>query len=324
MNGGHSTGLSRTRERWGLSRRRGACENQPVSQKTIVIKLPPGQHGQLEERLAAAGLAFRPVPHAKFSAQGEGVVATLYKSGKLVVQGADPELFTGRFLDGAPPPEKPRQKKMAAAPARRDCATLGSDECGKGDYFGPLVVVAVLLERIDVAELYASGLAESKRISDEQALTMGAALRARYPFAVRRLDPPDYNRAHQEIGNLNPLLARLHGEAIRELARPGLHVLVDQFGKEELVAGELKGLDIDLEQRPRAEEHPAVAAASVIARQEFLEALAELSREAAVDLRKGAGAPVDRAGREYISIHGEQALGQVAKLHFKNTQRVLG
>ncbi|MDP6838595.1 MAG: ribonuclease HIII [Planctomycetota bacterium] len=294
-----------------------------MSQKTIVIKLPPGQHGQLQQRLAEAGLSFQPVPHAKFSARGQGVVATLYKSGKLVVQGAEPELFTDRFLEGAPAPEAPRAKKEAEAIPRRACATLGSDECGKGDYFGPLVVVAVLLEEEDVAELTASGLAESKRIGDERALAMGAALRERYPYAVRRLDPPEYNRAHGELRNLNPLLARLHGEAIRELARPGLHVLVDQFGKEELVAGEVSDLDIDLEQRPRAEEHPAVAAASVIARQEFLEALAELSREAAVDLRKGAGTPVDRAGREYVSIHGEEALGRVAKLHFKNTTRVL-
>jgi ribonuclease HIII len=298
-----------------------------VSQKTIVIKLPPVQHGPLEQRLIAAGLAFRPVPHAKFSVKGEGVVATLYTSGKLVIQGADPETFTGRFLDGPLPvpsaSEKAIGREAANEQPRRVSATLGSDECGKGDYFGPLVVAAVLLEEAQVEELLESGLAESKRISDKRALSLGAALRTRYPFAIRRLDPEEYNRTHEEVGNLNPMLARMHGEVIRELARPGLHVLVDKFAKASLVAGEVKDLDIDLEQRPRAEEHPAVAAASVIARQEFLEALSELSEASAVVLRKGAGAPVDVAGREYVALHGADALGRVAKLHFKNTKRVV-
>lgn len=200
---------------------------------------------------------------------------------------------------------------------------IGSDECGKGDYFGPLVVAGVRLEAGQAQSLRASGVRDSKTLSDEACVRIGGALRAVYPHAIARLDPPEYNALHRKAGQLNDMLADMHARVIRELQQPGIRVLVDQFAPASVMQKKLAGVDVRLEQRPRAESEPAVAAASVIAREEFLLALRALSEEYVVDLHKGAGEPVDRAGRNFVALHGKEALGRVAKLHFKNTARVV-
>lgn len=292
-----------------------------MSQRTLVVNLPPARGRELKARLSAGDFEFRPVPYALFSVKGTGVVATFYESGKLVVQGANPELFVEQWLDGEATPEKPRARASPGSPGAATEALIGSDECGKGDYFGPLIVAAVRLEPGEGAKLAAGGVRDSKTLSDEQCLKLGAALRAHYPHAIARLDPRDYNATYRP-GKLNDLLADLHVKAIRELAKPGIHVLVDQFANAKLMQGKLADLHIRLEQRTRAESEPAVAAASIIAREQFLTALRELSEEFAVDLHKGAGSPVDRVADRFVAIHGREGLVNVAKLHFKNTQKI--
>ncbi len=287
--------------------------------------MPRSRALELKQRFADGDFDFRPVPYSLFSVKGEGVVATFYESGKVVVQGATPELFVERWLGGtseagkAPNPE--RASPAQPAGADEDGEIIGSDECGKGDYFGPLVVVAVRLEKGQASKLRAAGVRDSKTLSDEQCKRLGAALRALVAHAVVRLDPPRYNQIYVQ-GKLNDLLGNLHAEAIGQLSKPGMHVLVDQFASPALMKKKLAPLGIKLEQRTRAESNPAVAAASIIAREEFLTALKELSEEAAVDLHKGAGDPVDRAASRFVAIHGRAGLTKVAKLHFKNTTRI--
>lgn len=292
-----------------------------MTQRTIVLQVPAARRAGLRSALAAGPFDFRPVPHAVFSAKGDGAIATLYTSGKLVVQAADPEAFVARWLaleTGSAPTA--REPEPAPAPAAEE-AVIGSDEVGKGDYFGPLVVCAVRLEPGQSEEIARAGVRDSKTLTDEQCIRLGGALRARYAVAVERLDPRDYNRVYVP-GKLNDLLADLHAKALSRLATPGVRVVVDRFANEKLLERRLKGLGIRLEQRVRAEAEPAVAAASVVAREEFLVALKELSEEAAVDLRKGAGPPADEAARRYVALHGFDALSQVAKVHFKNTQKI--
>lgn len=291
-----------------------------MSQSTLVVVVPPAQRAPLRERLSREAFEFRTVPHALFSVKGPEVVATLYQSGKLVIQGRDPELFAERFLDGGfqgPPKESEREE-----PTTFLCPLVGSDECGKGDYFGPLVVCAVRFEPEDAAHIAQSGATDSKKLTDPAALRIAAALRGLAQHSVRRLDPPEYNRLHGRDGALNELLASLHIEAIREIAQAGDRVLVDQFSKKDLIGPALQDLGVTFEERPRAESDPAVAAASVIARSEFLIAMQELSEEWTVELRKGAGPPVDQAGAAFVRLHGRDRLGEVAKLHFKNTAKV--
>ncbi len=289
-----------------------------MPQETLVVKLSHAEQALLRERMEAGDFDYRPAPHAHFSARGEGVVATLYRSGKLVVQGAEPRIFAERYLDRSIEEARP-----ADLPAP-DRPLVGSDEVGKGDYFGPLVAVAVRVEPAQRAELVRSGVADSKSLSDERMRRLGPALRERYTHAVELLRPLEYNREHARTKNLNPMLADLHARAIRAVASAGDVVLVDRFAAESLVADRLSGLEVDLHQTPRAEREPVVAAASVIARAVFLEELHALSEEHAVDLHKGAGAPTDDAARRFVKIHGFDALERVAKLHFKNTKKLRG
>jgi len=305
-----------------------------VAQKTLVVKVPAPDQGPLRDRLSVGTFEFRTVPHALFSVKGEGTVATLYKSGKFVIQSADPEAFLAAYTDLSVTPA-PEQSAAERQLARIDEPVIGSDETGKGDYFGPLVVCAVYLEPADVAEIKEAGIVDSKRLTDKRAGLLGAWLRGRVPFSIQRLDPPEYNRVYPTYRGLNPLLADLHGRAVRDLietlatrrhaagGNDPLRVVVDQFAHESVMLRALRGTEVRLEQAPRAEANPAVAAASVIARQEFLACMNELSTEFGADLRKGAGTLVDDAGRELVRTHGAEVLTQVAKMHFKNTQKIL-
>ena len=292
-----------------------------MAQETLVLRVDPARATALRARLSAADFDFRPVPHSLFSVKGQGVVATFYASGKLVVQGENPSLFVEHWVEGG---RAVGAKPKSVEPARAEVAgpLIGSDECGKGDYFGPLVVCAVRLEAGQTAELRKSEVRDSKTLTDEACLRLGAALRSRYVHAIEALYPPDYNATYKRPGQLNPMLADLHARAIRKLAKPGDNALVDKFADERLIASRLSDLDLHLEQRVRAESEPAVAAASIIAREHFLLAMKQLSEEAGVTLAKGAGDPTDRSAREYVRLHGMAGLVKVAKLHFKNTLKL--
>lgn len=283
-----------------------------------MLQRPPSSAAALRARLEAAGYTFRGVPHALFSAKGPEGIVTFYRSGKLVLQGAEPErcarMELGLDVAGTAAPELVSE--------REPIVLVGSDESGKGDFFGPLVVAAVRLEPDVARALAGGGVRDCKLLSDDAVGRLAGALRARLPHAIHRLDPPQYNAEHARVRNLNPMLAALHAAAIRELAGPGMRVVVDQFAAPAVLERALGGLDVRLEQRPRAESELAVAAASILARDEFLQALARLSEEYAVDLAKGAGTPTDRAALRFVELHGVERLGEVAKLHFANARRL--
>lgn len=292
-----------------------------MPQETLVLKLAPAAQVRLERELEGGDFEPRSVEHARFSVKGHGVIATLYRSGKLVVQGSEVELFRARYLADAPGASAPAADMPITVGQR---TLIGSDEAGKGDYFGPLVVVAVRADAQERAELARSGVADSKTLSDERIAQLAPALEKRYAFASEVLWPADYNVEHPRFGSLNPLLAELHARCIKKLAQPGALVLVDKFADDKLVASRLRGVDVELHQRTKAEREPVVAAASVIARNLFVEGLKKLSEECAVDLHKGAGDPTDRSAREFVRLHGREGLVKVAKLHFKNTQKIRG
>lgn len=285
-----------------------------MTQETFVGKPDPAKAGTISRELEAQGLRSRDVPHAVFSYFGNGIAATLYRSGKFVVQGTNAEAFGRKLLGEAMP-----------APVKDDEAVIGTDESGKGDYFGPLVVAAVYVSPKGRAEMRAGEVDDSKKLSDSTIERLAGAIQAKLPHAIVSLPPTEYNRRYQEEGNLNRLLAKQHAEAILQLAKKTRcrKVLTDQFGDESLVRVALgaEAKRFDLRQRPRAEEDPAVAAASILARREFVRGLRELSQEHAVDLPLGAGPEVENAARRFLNIHGRGKLGQVAKLHFKTTQK---
>ncbi len=297
----------------------GLCQNAPMAQATLVVMVRGAARDELCERVKAGPFEHRSVPHSVFSVRGAGVTATLYESGKLVVQGADAQAFVDTWVEGAQPVA--RAPRPEDAPVQTE-TTVGSDESGKGDFFGPLVVAAVRATPEQARMLGEGEVRDSKRVSDASALRLGGALRAHLPHAVVTLEPEAYNARYEQVGNLNPLLAAMHAEAIAELAEPGMAVVVDQFARQSVMERALKGVDVKLVQRTRAEELPVVAAASLIAREQFLLSLRSLSEECGVDLVKGAGEPVDRVARALVELRGFDALAGVAKLHFKNTAKL--
>jgi ribonuclease HIII len=204
---------------------------------------------------------------------------------------------------------------------------IGTDESGKGDYFGPLVIAAFHLPEGKENVVLGLGVRDSKKISDNRCRDIAEALKAGYAHAVIAVGPEKYNELHARMGNLNRLLAWGHARAIENVlaAVPCGKAVTDQFGDERLVREALlaKGRTIELVQRPRGEEDVAVAAASILARAEFLRRLKALGREWGMDLPKGAGPPVEAAAVRFVRTHGREALARAAKVHFKTTERVL-
>ena len=204
---------------------------------------------------------------------------------------------------------------------------IGIDESGKGDYFGPLVIAGVYVARAGEEHIRALGVRDSKTVSDKKAAMLAEQIRTLCPFTVVVIGPERYNSLYASFKNLNRLLAWGHARAIENLLAQVScdRVISDQFGDERFLKNALmaKGRMVTLVQKPRAEEEVAVAAASIIARAEFLRRLEELSTRYGVRFLKGASDAVITAGKEFVKRHGVEALGQVAKLHFRTTATVL-
>ena len=207
-------------------------------------------------------------------------------------------------------------------------AHIGSDEAGKGDYFGALVVAAVYADEVALERLPQAGVRDAKKVADSTLWRLEKAVKQICPaFEVVRIMPERYNTLHAEMKNLNRLLAWAHARAIEnvlEKVECGLAV-TDQFGDEHYLEERLmaRGRRIRLIQQVRAESDPAVAAASVLARADFLRSIERVSATAGLDLPRGA-THVLPAARQVVQKGGESLLRQVAKVHFKTTKQVLG
>lgn len=222
---------------------------------------------------------------------------------------------------------KPTQP-FALSPPDAPGGWIGTDEAGKGDYFGPLVVAGVYATEATAILLRQIGVRDSKTLSDKRIGEMSAEIRQTCPVNVVAIGPERYNDMYAKIRNLNRLLAWAHARVIENLLEKieCERVVSDQFGDEHVLQRALmeKGKRIQLVQRHRAEGDVAVAAASIIARGEFVRRLEQLSRSVGVELHKGAGPPVLASGRRFVEKHGREALNTVAKLHFKTTQQIGG
>lgn len=216
---------------------------------------------------------------------------------------------------------------MTAAHSAKHIERIGIDESGKGDYFGPLVIAAVFVDATTQGELALMEVRDSKKISDGRILEMAPDIKTICPHSVIAIGPQKYNELYAKIRNLNRLLAWGHAKTLENLLERVScdRAISDQFGDERLILNALqeKGRKIVLEQRTKAESDLAVAAASILARAEFLLRLKRLSDEVGTTLPKGASPAVELAARMVIKKHGQERLGSVAKLHFKTTQAVL-
>lgn len=204
---------------------------------------------------------------------------------------------------------------------------IGTDESGKGDYFGPLVVAGVFMPEEQENVLKELGVKDSKRFSDNRVREFAHLIRQGYTHSLVVIGPQRYNELYAKLRNLNRILAWAHSRAIENILEEVrcARAITDQFGDKLYVLNALmkKGKNIELIQRPKAEEDMAVAAASILARAEFLKRLHFLSQEVEADLPKGSSPSSEEAGVKLVRLHGEKILDKVAKRHFKLTQRIL-
>lgn len=217
---------------------------------------------------------------------------------------------------------------MASLSSHSSIERIGIDESGKGDYFGPLVIAAVFVDATTQGELALMQVRDSKKISDGRVQEMAPDIKLICPHSIIVIGPKKYNELYGKIRNLNRLLAWGHAKALENLLERGVtceRAISDQFGDERLILNALqeKGRRIVLEQRTNAESDLAVAAASILARAEFLIRLKRLSNEVGTTLPKGASSAVELAAKMIIKRHGRERLESVAKLHFKTTQSIL-
>lgn len=203
---------------------------------------------------------------------------------------------------------------------------IGVDESGKGDFFGPLVVAACYVGPEHLAEL--EGVKDSKKVTDALALRLSDKIAATCPHSVISIGPAKYNELYAKFRNLNHLLAWGHARAIENVleVQHAELVISDQFAAGGAVVKKAlfeRGKAVVFESRVRAEADIAVAAASILARAEFLRKLKALGGRYGVELPKGA-TNVIGPGKRFVAAHGREALSEIAKMHFKTAQQVLG
>ncbi len=298
-----------------------------MGQKTVTLEIPPLEAPAIRATLIDEGLEMADAPYAFFRAKGRGCTITFYNKGKLVIQAPSPDdwiaLLAPDELD-----REPFDEALAKHPDPPPPRWIGIDETGKGDYFGPLVVVAAVVDRHRLPLLVELGVGDSKKIADAKVVKMAGQLKSFCPFKKLIIRPERYNALYADIGNLNRLLAWGHTRALEDLleAEPDVtYAISDQFAKrEDTLRRALKerGRAIHFDQWHKAESDPAVAVASILARAEFLWQIKGLEKKAGRRIPKGAGPPVLAAAREILAAEGREALGGYAKLHFKTTDQL--
>lgn len=288
---------------------------------TIDLKLAD----KLKQELINQDFELSTPPYTLFSGKKKGITCTLYSSGKLVVQGKESAQFIEFYLE----PEILGTFAFSHPMATIDLtARIGIDESGKGDFFGPLCIAGAYVKPDQFAELHALGVKDSKTMTDSTIKKISAKIKKVCVYHVIRINPPKYNELYENFQNLNKLLAWGHAATIEKLIeKTGCRdVIVDQFANEWVVLNALKrkNLDINLSQRHRAEEDLAVAAASIIARDAFLEGLEKLGQEVGMVLPKGSSAQTTQIGKKILKEMGIEILMNLCKHHFKTLDAIVG
>ena len=302
-----------------------------MAETMFTYTLDDAQVRRLRELAGTKGFVFGPLEHGHFTARKGKCVLSAYLSGKLVVAGKEAKEFVEFVLE----PEVLGEARLGYEKIRNPemyAPHFGIDESGKGDLFGPLVVAGVYVDEKKADQLVAAGVRDSKTITSDKKIGELAEEIGRAVGPAREvvtIGPERYSELYRKFGNLNRMLAWAHGKVIANLHGkvPGCpRALSDQFGDPRLVAGELRkqGVELMLEQRTKAESDIAVAAASILARAEFVRQLGRLSMDAGVELAKGSGAGVKKQAEELFQRGGREKLAKICKTHFRTFAEVVG
>jgi len=288
------------------------------------------QATKLRTLLEELGFEFSPKEWTIFFAQKNKLSVAVYEKGpKVLVQGRGVEEFVQFELEPKILGEAKLGYEEVHSPEMFE-QHFGVDESGKGDFFGPLVIAGVFVDRGIARKLLDAGVVDSKRIgSDARIRALADTIRKTSLGLVETvlIGPAKYNELYDKFGNLNRLLGWGHARVIENLLgkKPGCpRSLSDQFADSRVINASLlkHGRKIAIEQRPRAESDIAVAAASVVAREGFINWLERKSNELGMRLERGVSPSVKDAARKLVETNGPGALREVAKVHFRTAHEI--
>jgi ribonuclease HIII len=298
--------------------------------------LSDAQAASLEKHLRGNDFKFREVPYARFAAEKEKTNVVFYESGKLVVQGKGTQDFVEFVLEPTILQEVKLGYETVLHPELL-APRIGVDESGKGDFFGPLCIAAVYLNETMIPAWKNAGIRDSKNIGSDRRIAELAQLIRHTPgcvFSVVPIGNAAYNRLYFRMKSVNKVLAWGHARAIENMMGvkyrmdpPPVRAISDQFAHDkDVIAKALMplGRAIELVQRHKAEEDLVVAAASILARNEFVTRLRDLGHKFDLEFPKGAGTNVDVVAKEFVAQRGAAALQEVAKTHFRTALRAQG
>lgn len=271
------------------------------------------------------------IPYTVFQAQDGDTTVTMYTSGKVMFQGvsADVDANMWREIDGQKSEEE--EKKDKRDEKLSNLSSVGSDEVGTGDYFGPIVVSATYVDKKDFAFLRDLSVGDSKKINDDKIKEIAPKIIKRIKYRSLVIDNKQYNDLHKD-NNMNKLKAVLHNKVLwslinEEKIEPEL-IVVDEFAREKKYYSyieESPNIQRNITFMTKAEDkNLAVACASIISRYLFLREFDKLSDSLKIPLVKGAGPAVDEIGKEVVEKYGKEKLKEVAKYNFNNTTRIIG
>lgn len=265
-------------------------------------------------------------PYAIFQAQEEDTIITLYNSGKCMFQG------TSAFVDANMWKSlKENDEKDTNKIDYLNTTSVGSDEVGTGDYFGPIVVTASLVKKEDIEFLKKLGCTDSKKITDDKIKKIAPEIIKKIKYKSIILSNEEYNQKYSKENNMNKIKAIMHNKAlslILEETKEKLdYIIIDEFAKENRYYSYLKDIPNPVKNITfitKAEtKNMAVACSSIISRYIFLKEFDKLSDTYHIPLPKGSGQNVDKIGEELTEKYGKDILNKIAKKNFSNTSRIL-
>jgi ribonuclease HIII len=276
-------------------------------------------------------------PYAIFQAEEADTIITLYESGKIMFQGTSADIdaniwidlerrLNGRDIniDGGETKVKPKDESIM------DFNTIGSDEVGTGDFFGPIVVTASYVDKSNFDFLFNLGVRDSKKLTDEKIKQIAPEIMNKIPYVTTILDNKTYNEKHSANLNMNKLKAILHNKALYELKNKQnfnyAKIVVDDFCGKDKYYEYIKDIPNKVEHitfMTKAEDKVlSVAASSIISRYIFLQKMDLLSDKVHIPLPKGAGEAVDKVIKEIKDEYGIEMLKEIGKLNFNNMKKI--
>lgn len=271
------------------------------------------------------------IPYVVFQAEEEDTVITMYESGKVMFQGKSADVDAAMWGVALENTKEKQEEAKKTDMKYYNTNAVGSDEVGTGDYFGPIVVTATYVKKEDIPFLEKLGVGDSKKIDDSKILKIAPEIAKRIKYRSIILSNKEYNERYTKNINMNKIKAIMHNKVLYQLMteeKPNVdYIIVDEFAREARYydyLDDVKDVQRGITFITKAEDkNLAVASGSIISRYIFLKEFDKLCDSIHIPLPKGAGKDVDSIGEEVVERYGKDKLKEIAKLNFKNTDRIL-